>query len=1255
MSLIPSGLAKSGVAEFYPKTIEQSLRFNDDDSAYLSWTPSYTGDLKTWTLSFWVKRSTISTNQTLFGTGTGLSGGGVAIWFNPSNEFSVYNLRNDYGEVKTTALYRDPSAWYHFVVTVDSTETTTEDRVKIYVNGEQITDFSSSNGYPNLNASTRANDPSYINGLGGNASSTVFPFDGYMAEVHFLNGIAATADDFGELKNGVWVAKPYAGAYDSAAQITAETTNGFYLDFATSGDGTTEDISGNGNNWTENNITASDVVLDSPTDNFCTWNPLASDGAILANGNLDWSTDTSGSDRTYSTIAMSSGKWYWEVTQTDPDRFGTGVVDISNISLPSVTSDIGTSVYEWGFITDGQKRNNSSASSYGSSIGNGGVLMVALDADNGELYFGKDGTWFNSSDPATNTSPAFDTLTSGGEFLVSVSRQTGDNSATFNFGQLGFTYTPPEGYLALSTANLPDPAIDPAQDKEPRDYFETFLYTGNGYGLQVGDVIKKPADTITISSSLLIDHNDGGYLSRPITTSSASPEKTLTISAWVKRSTLGVTFGIVGNYNNLSNNDNLYFKDAGELRYRYESGGTLRNAVETDQAFTDTSVWNHFVFQVDTNGKSGTDAIKIWVNGVLAPYNITNAFSEDENIAHLDDAAEQRVGFYHNLSAQEADGYIAELHYIDGSTYDADTFGEFDANGIWIPKTVTGVTYGTNGFYLDFADNSTADTLGTDQSGNENDFTASVGLDTTDQVSDSPTNNFATLSSAINSGLTLSNGNLDFYSNGSNRDTAVATIAVSSGKWYWEVTADTYAGHLIGVVPENYRPASGSRIGLDDDGIGWRTDISYLYYDGAQQESYGSSLSNGDVVGVALDLDNDTIEWFKNGVSLGSKSFTFTGAYAPAVSDPSNTNQCQGSINFGQRAFAETPPEGYLALSEDNITVDDQNLESPDLVWIKNLDAADKHHMYDSVRGVQKALYPSETDAETDEPNGLLDFNANGFTIGSEVEVNTSGEDYVAWCWKLGGTPTATNTGSIGGVPTLGSIMIDGTPSTTALSGSLLVEKLSANTQSGISVLRYVAGAGVSNGTIDHGLTQAPEFVMCKNLEVGTAQWAMSSDYLTSWAYSMELDNDGSATSVSSRFTSTPPTDTIFNVGTSGYTNSGGDKYQAFCFHSVEGFSKIGSYTGGSDPFVYLGFAPAFVMCKSTGAYHWLMFDNKRSINLNNIAIQADATTAESTAYGGMDFLSNGFKIDSTNAALDSGTIIYMAFAENPFKYSNAR
>jgi hypothetical protein len=490
---IINGVAKSADEGFYPKQIEQSLRFNDDDGAYLSWTPASAGNRKTWTWSGWVKRGNTTSTMRLFNAGSN-SGDRTLVLLGSGDTLLIANGVSGVtkGVETVGSVFRDSSAWYHIVATFDSTETTNTDRCKIYVNGIQVPANSLTSGYVGLNDNGQIGN-TVIHAVGTesyNLGSN--SFDGYLSDVHFTDGTAYDATAFGEFKNGVWVAKNPSGI--------SYGTNGFYLAF----DGDVTDSSGNGNDWTANNLASTDYMLDSPTNNFATLNPLTNtDSASVAEGNLKWNGPSSNASRFWSTLVMSSGKYYWEVLQIDTgsDQFNIGVTDIDKCTIMSsdTNDDMGIHPDEWSFLTGGEIRNNNSVASYGSSVATGSIVQIVLDVDNGELYFGKDGTWFNSSDPATNSSPAFDNLTAGNSYLAGIGRQTSGNNAILNFGQdssfagnktpQGYTdangigdfyYAPPTGALALCTANLPEPLIGPNSDSTSDEHFNTVLYTGDG-------------------------------------------------------------------------------------------------------------------------------------------------------------------------------------------------------------------------------------------------------------------------------------------------------------------------------------------------------------------------------------------------------------------------------------------------------------------------------------------------------------------------------------------------------------------------------------------------------------------------------------------------------------------------------------------------------------------------------------------------------------------------------------------------------
>jgi hypothetical protein len=314
----------------------------------------------------------------------------------------------------------------------------------------------------------------------------------------------------------------------------------------------------------------------------------------------------------------------------------------------------------------------------------------------------------------------------------------------------------------------------------------------------------------------------------------------------------------------------------------------------------------------------------------------------------------------------------------------------------------------------------------------------------------------------------------------------------------------------------------------------------------------------------------------------------------------------------------------------------------PDFVWMKNRTNAYYHGLYDSVRGTgtSKSLYSNTTEAEgTNSTNqNLVSFDTSGFTLGSTSStnaINTSGSSLVAWQWKAGGTAVSNTAGSI-------------------------TSSVSANTTAGFSVVTYT-GTG-SAATVGHGLGVAPSMYIVKSRN-GSADWGVYHKSLgASNALFLNLTSGSTAGSV---WNNTAPTSSVFSVGSGSFVNTNGVTYVAYCWAEVAGYSKFGSYTGNGStdgPFVYLGFRPRFVMIKlsSASGTNWEIWDSSRNTyNITDLLLLPSSSNAESTYSGNysLDFLSNGFKIRGSGSGLnDSGqTLIYAAFAENPFKYSNAR
>ena len=480
---------------FYSYSIDQSLRFNDGDSAYLSRTPASAGNQKTWTWSAWVKRANIGTNQTLFSGGTG-STLSVEIRLGSDNKFHVLDTNNTY-LFSTTQLFRDVS-WYHFVIECDTTQATVNDRTKLYVNGEQVTSFStdnrsnfSQNEDTGINSANARYIARWINGGGY--------FDGYMAEVHFIDGQALDPTSFGETINGIWVPKAYSGSYG---------TNGFYLSFADSA-AIGDDLSGNTNDFTATNLAASDVVTDSPTLNYPTMNPLNWNVMTFSEGNLKLSTTTNNRG-VHSTFAVpKSGKFYLEM-EVDAYASGGGAwfgfCSDNNLgdNEATITNGIHVNSYAGYVYVDNVVSTATGYTSKGANYSSSGdIYSLALDVDNEVFYVAKNGTWFNSADPAAGTggldvSSAF-TSKGDNDFFVTLSRGGSYNETyIFNFGQDGtfaggvtaggnsddngygdFKYSVPSGFLALNSANLPEPTIGPNSATTSDEHFNTLLYTGD--------------------------------------------------------------------------------------------------------------------------------------------------------------------------------------------------------------------------------------------------------------------------------------------------------------------------------------------------------------------------------------------------------------------------------------------------------------------------------------------------------------------------------------------------------------------------------------------------------------------------------------------------------------------------------------------------------------------------------------------------------------------------------------------------------
>jgi hypothetical protein len=768
-----------------------------------------------------------------------------------------------------------------------------------------------------------------------------------------------------------------------------------------------------------------------------------------------------------------------------------------------------------------------------------------------------------------------------------------------------------------------------------------------------------------ISRSVRLRSSASAYFNR--TPASAGNRKTWTWSGWVKLGVLG-TDRVLFSATNGTTFDQLRYSSSNNSLQLSLNNGTYN--INTSALFRDPSSWYHVLFYCDTTNATNTERIQIWVNGIRQA--VTSATYPVLNYdTYVNSTNAHQIGRV--STSGYFDGYMTEVNFLDGVSTNANAFGETNAvTGVWQPKKYAG-TYGTNGFYLNFSDNSAVTTssnvgIGKDFSGNGNYWTSnsiSVSAGATyDSMLDVPTlyadggngrGNYAVgnpvyTDAAVSA--TWTNGNLTWSC--PNVGSGKSTISVKTGKWYWEVIYLTNA-FMTGV-------SDAASVGRYNNSIVYQSDGTKGI--NGSFTAYGATYTNGDVIGVALDMDGGTVTFYKNNSSQGSISLSLasiTDATALVIGGGGFSNT--GNWNFGQRPFSYTPPTGFVALNTQNLptpTISKGNQYfdvvtrsgtgatytktglgfQPDFAWTKLRNTAYNHYLQDSVRGVAKQLSSDTTSAEQSIATAYTSFNSDGYTLGNSTAVNDALYTYVDWLWNAGGS-TVTNT-----------------------SGTISAQ-VRANPTAGFSVVTYT-GTG-ANATVGHGLNATPAMIMVKNRDSGAIGGAVYHTSLGATKYlklfQTTTGTDGQATD-NTAWNGGSPTfnSSVFSVGSLNRTNSS-QQMVAYCFAAVAGYSAFGSYTGNGDPsgpFVYLGFRPRWVMVKRSDAAgeNWIIQDTSRSAyNVPNEYLIANSSAIEAVGTPLFDINSNGFKVRSVGTGMNGNlaTYIYMAFAENPFKNSLAR
>ena len=814
------------------------------------------------------------------------------------------------------------------------------------------------------------------------------------------------------------------------------------------------------------------------------------------------------------------------------------------------------------------------------------------------------------------------------------------------------------------------------------------LNTESGWAYSAGKGVN--VGTYTGKSCLFSGSNE--FLNKTWGTTETDADK-FTISMWIKRNNTdsgSTQYWLVGAQTGAESNIKIQYDkiDVHLTGSNYDFRGT--------RVLRDTSAWYHLVFRYDSDEGSAGDRFRCYINGELETWATSSTIPSGQDGEFLKDTNAIQIGSYDG-SSNMFNGYIAQVVALDGQSLAPASFAETSSDtGAWIMKEpLTGLTFGNNGFLLEFKETGTGtastSTIGADTSGETNHLTSNNMVSGDSARIDTPVNNFCTLNALSNVGTVLSEGNLKATADSADYHTTESTFAVSSGKWYVEygaTDADSTGNTLFGIHLHSAGLAGISAVNY----LG-KTSTSYaysnngnIYSNNAVASSAPAEFDSGDVIAIALDMDANTIKWYKNNNLEVTTTSVPDGLYTFVIQHHTNED---GVMNFGQDSsfsgtetaqnnadgngegdFYYSPPSGYLALCSKNLPeveigqeADDLASDyfntviytgndtsghaitgmgfSPDLLWIQPRSNGDNGVAFDAVRGSDKQLKLNGTDTEDTHDPARITLEADGFDLDTtDANYNGNARTYVAHGWLAGTAFSGTSTGSGTGKDYSGQ----------------------SNEDAGFSVSTYL-GNGSAGHTIPHNLSVAPDFVVVKR-RTGSADWwgvfhsantsAPATDYLVLNATDATADLDEVWNDVL-------PSSSVVTLGTNNGVNGNDVPYLMYAFHNVEGYSHFGSYTGNGNAdgaFCWTGFEPAFVMTKRVDSTsQWGVWDNKRSTNPNNATLYANTTDGEVTTEP-MDFLSNGFKLRNSNADpanASGGTYVFMAFSSGTgFKYGTA-
>ena len=799
---------------------------------------------------------------------------------------------------------------------------------------------------------------------------------------------------------------------------------------------------------------------------------------------------------------------------------------------------------------------------------------------------------------------------------------------------------------------------------------------------------------------------DGTILRTPGTPSSTT---TMTLSMWVQRQTVfpypsgGASEG----------SKNLLFTSGSGGGYVFITTDGPGLTVEvagvgyliTNALLRDTSAFYHIVLRVDTTQGATANRLRFYINGVEPTYsNVTaQSISQNASFALLASGVAQGIGGVAGVghTVIGTDTTFAEVVFNDGQSYGPDSYGELK-NGVWIPKDPSGLTFGNQGFHLNFAN---ASALGNDVSGNNNDF-ATANLPAHDQLLSSPTfgsegsANFPAFSPLYYTQSTnITDGNLDFRSTG-NIEGGLTSAIIPAGEstvYYFEAALTVSGGgHEVyfGVNALNIDMTGDSERGGRDEDTCWAIKLEPNQFAPVAGGTVGSNVSltinTNDIVGMTVDRANRTIKWYiNNTLKVTATDLYLTGDLAVWSGKGGGTTDCGIILNPGQDGtfcgtktaqgnadsngfgnYYYTPPTGTVGYCTGNLPTaeeinpaqtDDnypQKLFSPliytgngsnrsitglgfkpDLTWFKARSNTERWTAYNSTRGTGKYLTLNTDGDEGTDSSTLSAFGADGFSLGTNAFINGNSTTFANFSWRANGGTTSSNS--------------DGSITST----------VQVDPSGCFSIGTYTGNA--TNSTIGHGLSKKPDFIVIKSRAQNKNWMVWSSGLGNDTRGYIQLSTSGAA-GADSLWNNTAPTSSVFSVnyGTTEVNAPSGQTYQFYAFANCEGYIKAGSYIGNGNAngsFVYTGFKPAMVLVKFKGSgENWGIVDNKRNpynVADNMLRPSTSGAESDSSTYA-IDILSNGFKPRTSwegwNGTGSEG-YLYLAFAQNPFKYATAR